>query len=63
MSENCNQSCSRCSEDCAERKEQKTDFSEKLHEMSSVKKGYWCCQRQRRCRKITCYLNACSYNE
>ena len=38
MSENCNQSCSSCSEDCAERKEQKKDFSEKLHEMSSVKK-------------------------
>ncbi len=38
MSENCNQSCSSCSEDCAERKEQKTDFSEQLHEMSSVKK-------------------------
>lgn len=38
MSENCNQSCSSCSEDCAERKEQKTDFSEKLHEMSSIKK-------------------------
>jgi Mrp family chromosome partitioning ATPase len=37
MSENCNQSCSSCSENCAERKE-KTDFSEKLHEMSSVKK-------------------------
>ncbi len=38
MSENCNQSCSSCSEDCAERKEQKTDFSAKLHEMSSIKK-------------------------
>ena len=38
MSENCNQNCSSCSEDCAERKEQKTDFSAKLHEMSSVKK-------------------------
>jgi Mrp family chromosome partitioning ATPase len=38
MSENCNQSCSSCSEDCTERKEQKIDFSEKLHEMSSVKK-------------------------
>ncbi|NLT47937.1 MAG: P-loop NTPase [Clostridiales bacterium] len=38
MSENCNQSCSSCSEDCAERKEQKTDFSVKLHDMSSVKK-------------------------
>ena len=38
MSENCNQICSSCSEDCAERQEQKTDFSEKLHEISSVKK-------------------------
>ena len=37
MSEDCNQSCSSCSEDCAERKEQKTDFSE-MHEMSSVKR-------------------------
>ena len=38
MSENCNQNCSSCSEDCAERKEQKIDFSEKLNEISSVKK-------------------------
>ncbi|WMC92344.1 Mrp/NBP35 family ATP-binding protein [Kineothrix sp. MB12-C1] len=38
MSENCNQSCSSCSEDCAERKEQKTDFSENPHEMSSIKR-------------------------
>ena len=38
MSGNCNQSCSSCSEDCEERKEQKTDFSEKPHEMSSIKK-------------------------
>ncbi len=38
MSEACNQSCSSCSEDCAERTEQQTDFTEKLHEMSSVKK-------------------------
>ncbi|MBE5965592.1 MAG: dinitrogenase iron-molybdenum cofactor biosynthesis protein [Lachnospiraceae bacterium] len=38
MSENCNQNCSSCAEDCAERKEQKTDFSEKLNEMSSIKK-------------------------
>ncbi|NLL97403.1 MAG: P-loop NTPase [Clostridiaceae bacterium] len=38
MSENCNQSCSSCSEDCAERKEKKNDFSEKPHEMSSIKK-------------------------
>ncbi len=38
MSENCNQNCSECSEDCAERKEEKIDFSEKPHEMSSIKK-------------------------
>jgi Mrp family chromosome partitioning ATPase len=38
MSGKCNQSCSSCSENCAERKEEKTDFSEKLHELSSVKK-------------------------
>ncbi len=38
MNENCNQNCSSCSEDCPERKEQKTDFSEKLHELSRVNK-------------------------
>jgi Mrp family chromosome partitioning ATPase len=38
MSEKCNQSCSGCSEDCAERKEQQTDFSEKPHEMSRIKR-------------------------
>lgn len=38
MTENCNQSCSSCSEDCAERKEQNSYFSEKPHEMSSIKK-------------------------
>ena len=38
MSEDCNQSCGSCSVDCAERTEQQTDFSEKLHELSSVKK-------------------------
>lgn len=38
MSENCNQSCSSCSENCGERKEQQTDFTEKLHEKSNVKK-------------------------
>ncbi|NLZ93005.1 MAG: Mrp/NBP35 family ATP-binding protein [Firmicutes bacterium] len=38
MSENCNQSCSSCTEDCAEREEKKNDFSEKPHEMSSIKK-------------------------
>ncbi|NLI90915.1 MAG: Mrp/NBP35 family ATP-binding protein [Peptococcaceae bacterium] len=37
MSENCSQNCNSCSEQCSERKE-KTDFSQKLHEMSSVKK-------------------------
>lgn len=38
MSEDCNQSCSSCSDDCAERKEQKTDFSNNPHEMSNIKK-------------------------
>lgn len=38
MSENCNQSCNTCNDDCDERKEKKTDFSEKLHELSSIKK-------------------------
>jgi len=36
MSENCNQICSSCGEDCAERTEP-MDFSEKLNELSSVK--------------------------
>lgn len=38
MTEDCNQSCSSCSENCAERKEKQTDFSEKPHELSSIKK-------------------------
>ncbi|NMB44040.1 MAG: Mrp/NBP35 family ATP-binding protein [Clostridiales bacterium] len=38
MSENCNQSCSSCAEECADRKKQQTDFKAKPHEMSSVKK-------------------------
>jgi Mrp family chromosome partitioning ATPase len=38
MSQNCNQSCSSCSEDCAERTVKKSDFAEKPHEMSSIKK-------------------------
>ncbi|TJX14560.1 Mrp/NBP35 family ATP-binding protein [Tissierella creatinini] len=38
MSENCNQSCSSCSEDCEDRKEEKIDFSAKAHQMSSIKK-------------------------
>ena len=38
MSENCNQTCSSCGDECAERKEPKTDFSEKPHELSKIKK-------------------------
>lgn len=38
MSENCNHDCSSCSEGCAEREAQEVDFSEQLHELSSVKK-------------------------
>jgi Mrp family chromosome partitioning ATPase/predicted Fe-Mo cluster-binding NifX family protein len=37
MSENCDQNCGSCSEECEERKG-KPDFSAKLHELSSVKK-------------------------
>ena len=38
MSENCNQSCSSCGEDCADRTEKQNDFLEKPHELSSIKK-------------------------
>ncbi|MGE4485106.1 MAG: iron-sulfur cluster carrier protein MrpORP [Oscillospiraceae bacterium] len=38
MSENCNQNCGSCGEDCAERKGPKTDFKEKPHELSNIKK-------------------------
>ena len=38
MSEDCKQNCGSCSDDCSERKEEKTDFSEKPHEMSDIKK-------------------------
>jgi Mrp family chromosome partitioning ATPase len=38
MSEKCNQKCSSCAKDCADRKEQKNDFSAKLHELSRIKK-------------------------
>ena len=38
MSEKCNENCNTCSDDCDERKEKKNDFSEKLHELSSIKK-------------------------
>lgn len=37
MSENCNQSCSTCGEDCKDRKEA-FDFSEQPHKLSSIKK-------------------------
>lgn len=38
MSENCNETCSSCSEECSERTEEQVDFSEKPHELSSIKK-------------------------
>ncbi len=38
MSENCDQTCSTCDDDCAERKEPKTDFSAKPHELSNINK-------------------------
>ena len=38
MSEQCNQTCSTCGEDCSTRKEPKVDFTERLHDMSSVGK-------------------------
>lgn len=38
MSEPCNQSCSSCGETCTTRKEAKKDFTEKLHDMSSIGK-------------------------
>ncbi len=38
MSKDCNQTCSSCGDDCADRKEEKTDFSAKLNDYSSVKK-------------------------
>ncbi len=37
-SEGCSGSCSTCSANCGERTEEQTDFTEKLHEMSKVKK-------------------------
>jgi Mrp family chromosome partitioning ATPase/predicted Fe-Mo cluster-binding NifX family protein len=38
MSENCDQICSTCDDDCAERKEPKTDFSAKHHALSNINK-------------------------
>lgn len=37
MSENCNDKCAECGEDCEERKEE-FDFSEKAHELSNIKR-------------------------
>ncbi len=38
MSENCDQQCSSCGENCDDRTEEQVDFSEKPHELSSIKK-------------------------
>ncbi len=38
MSETCNHDCGSCGESCAERSREENDFSEKLNELSSVKK-------------------------
>lgn len=38
MSENCDNNCSSCGEDCADRNQEQTDFTAKLHELSSIKK-------------------------
>ncbi|HZK24727.1 MAG TPA: Mrp/NBP35 family ATP-binding protein [Oscillospiraceae bacterium] len=38
MSESCNENCSSCGEDCAERKEAQPDFSAKPHKLSKIKK-------------------------
>jgi Mrp family chromosome partitioning ATPase len=38
VSENCDQNCNSCSDDCAERKDEPTSFIEKPHELSSIKK-------------------------
>ncbi|WP_326907700.1 Mrp/NBP35 family ATP-binding protein [Sedimentibacter sp. MB31-C6] len=38
MSENCSQSCNSCGEDCADRSAQQTDFREKPHKLSKIKK-------------------------
>ena len=38
MAENCSGTCGSCSENCSEREEQQTDFRERTHEMSHIKK-------------------------
>lgn len=38
MSESCSKTCTECGDDCEERTSEKTDFIEKTHELSDVKK-------------------------
>lgn len=38
MSEECNENCGTCGEECSERTAEKTDFSEKPHALSKIKK-------------------------
>lgn len=38
MSEDCSQKCDSCGEECADRAEKRTDFTENPHELSSIKK-------------------------
>jgi len=38
MTDNCNQTCSTCGEDCADRKESETDQYAKPHQLSNIKK-------------------------
>jgi len=38
MSENCSQNCNSCGEECTDRTEEQSDFSEKPHELSSIRK-------------------------
>lgn len=40
MSEKCHEDCSNCSTECADRKTEVPDFSEKLHELSTVNKVF-----------------------
>lgn len=38
MNESCNKTCSECGDECEERTSEKTDFIEKHHELSEIKK-------------------------
>jgi hypothetical protein len=48
MPEKCTSDCSSCSQNCADRKKEKTSFQEKPHELSHIKKVIRRCQRQGR---------------